>query len=311
MKPKTSGNIFDLNQAYGIIAVSGEKAAVFLQGQLSNDIYAIKHGSYQWSAYCNLKGRVRALLRVWTSEDGYCLLLPRSILAQTLRVLKQYGRFSKITLEDKSADYLISGFVGSIPEEQRRLTTIQLLILPDATVSRFICVESHPPFICGQDTRKASCNGEASDSSQGDLAQWQALDMRAGIPEITPQTIELFLPHPLGLVALKAISFNKGCFCGQEVIARMEYKSTPKRQLAYLQAASYEGPLPTPGMKIYADPHSTQTIGTVVNTAHETLEMLVEIQKDRMSMDVVYLSAADDEKRSAVSTTLIRPFGPE
>ncbi|MBP6104576.1 MAG: folate-binding protein YgfZ [Gammaproteobacteria bacterium] len=303
MNPKTSGNIFDLNQAYGIIAVSGEKAAVFLQGQLSNDIYAIKHGSYQWSAYCNLKGRVRALLRVWPSENGYCVLLPRSILAQTLTVLRQYGRFSKITLEDKSADYLISGFVGSMPEERHRLTRIQLLILPDTNVPRFICVESNP----FPTSNVGADRSEDPNAPQGDLAQWQALDIRAGIPEIVPQTIELFLPHPLGLIALKAISFNKGCFCGQEVIARMEYKSTPKRQLAYLQAASYEGPLPMPGMKIYADLHSTQTIGTVVNAAHETLEMLVEIQKDRMSIDVVYLEGAEGEQRVA---TLIRGFAP-
>jgi len=299
MNPRTSGNIFDLSQAYGVITVSGEKAAVFLQGQLSNDIDTIKNGSYQWSAYCNLQGRVRALLRVWQSENGYCVLLPRSILAETLRVLTQYGRFSKITLEDRSSDYLITGFVGSMPEKLRLLTTIQLLQLPDATVSRFICVESNPP-----------CNGEASNRSQGDLTPWQALDIRAGIPEILPQTVELFLPHHLGLMSLKAISFSKGCFCGQEVIARMEYKSSPKRQLAYLQTASYKGPLPTPGTKIYAEPHnSTQTIGTVVNTVQtESLEMLIEIQKDKMCVDVVYLEGPQGKQRVA---TLIRPCGPD
>jgi tRNA-modifying protein YgfZ len=298
MNAKTSGTIFDLSQTYGIIAISGEKAAVFLQGQLSNDIDTIKHGSYQWSAYCNLKGRVRALLRVWPSENGYCLLLPKSIVAQTLSVLKHYGRFSKITIEDKSADYTITGFVGSMPEALRRSTTIQLLQLPDEPVPRFICVGSHPPF-----------KEDISDSAQADLAQWQTLDIRAGIPEILAQTVELFLPHHVGLIALKAISFSKGCFCGQEVIARMEYKSSPKRQLAYLQAASYEGSLPTPGTKIYADPHnSTQTIGTVVNAIQlETLEMLVEIQKDRMSVDVIYLEGAQGEQGVA---TLIRGFAP-
>ena len=282
MNPKTYGNIFDLSQAYGVITVSGEKAATFLQGQLSNDIHGIKHGSYQWSAYCNLKGRVRALLRVWQSENDYCLLLPQSVLAQTLTVLKQYGRFSRITIEDKSADYLITGFVGSMPEALRRLTTIQLLPLPDAT--RFMCVGA------------GITAGPGPDAPQGDVAQWQALDIRAGIPEIFPETVELFLPHHLGLVGLNAISFSKGCFCGQEVIARMEYKSTPKRQLSYLQTTAYVGLLP-PGTKIYADPHSTQTIGTVVNAIQlETLEMLVEIQKDRMSVDVVYLEGPQGER---------------
>ncbi len=300
MNPKTSGKIFDLSQIYGVITVSGEKAAVFLQGQLSNDIHAIKHGSYQWSAYCNLKGRVRALLRVWPSENGYCMLLPHSILAQTLNVLRQYGRFSKIIIEDKSADYLITGFVGSMPEALHRLTTIQLLQLPDAAVPRFICVGA------GIEA------GTGPDVPQGDVAQWQALDMRAAIPEIAPQTVELFLPHHLGLVALNAISFSKGCFCGQEVIARMEYKSTPKRQLAYLQVASYKGPLPTAGTKIYAEPQAlhmgSASMGTVVNAIQlETLEMLVEIQKDKMSVDVIYLEGPQGKQHVA---TLIRGFAP-
>lgn len=304
MNPKTSGNIFDLSQAYGVITVSGEKAATFLQGQLSNDIHAIKHGSYQWSAYCNLKGRVRALLRVWQSENDYCLLLPQSVLAQTLTVLKQYGRFSRITIEDKSEDYVITGFMGPINEALRSLTTIQLLALPDAT--RFICVESNP--LTTSNVGALSAGPGSPDAPQGDIAQWHALDIRAGIPEIVPETVELFLPHHLGLIALKAISFSKGCFCGQEVIARMEYKSTPKRGLAYVQCDAYKDTPPTPGTLVYEDPQSSQSIGTVVNTTQlETLEMLVEIQKDRMSVDVVYLEGPQDKQRVA---TLIRGFAP-
>lgn len=314
MKKKISSPVFDLSQRYGLISVSGEKAAPFLQGQLSNDIHTLRPGSYQWSAYCNLKGRIRALLRVWLQEPHYFLLLPKSILAQTLSVLKHYGRFSKIIIEDKSTDYFIRGFLN--PDEtilnNLRAEGIQLLPLPDA-IPRFIVVGPNvgADLRCGpvpQNTDPVSQNAcptltdlHLDSIYTGNITQWQALDIRAGIPEIFPKTVELFLPHHLGLPALGALSFSKGCFCGQEVIARMEYRSTPKRGLAYVQIDAYEGPLPTPGSLIYEDLKSTHSIGMVVNAIQiESLEMLVEIEKDAAQDQGLIFRSDTDKSRANI-----------
>ncbi len=335
MNPKISDSLVDLSPYYGIVRVSGVGAAAFLQGQLSANLQALLPGSHQFSAYCNLKGRIRALLRIWRlGSDSYAFMLARSILPQTLKVLADYGRFSKIKLEDCSTQYAIWGLLGAIPEALQALPGMQLLALPDVAVPRFIAVVpadtadtadtadyqdcsamDNPSVIAS--TAKQSRNsalltgllracGPRNDEEEHDsqffrtnpLLQWHALDIRAGIPDIAPQSIALFLPHHLGPTVLAAISFDKGCFCGQEVIARMHYRSTPKRQLAYLQAADDQGPPPAPGTLLYAEKDHSESIGVLVQAVHlETLEALITIQTTHLSLNRLYLEAASGERR--------------
>lgn len=260
----------NLNPHYGLIAASGADALTFLQGQLTCDVREISASNPGFGAYCNLKGRIRALFRIFLIENTYYLQLPRTLLPQILNQLKKYVMFSKVTLKDASGDFIRMGIIG---EEIKSFSEKALLILPlQGRIPRF-------EIIAPKDTKGIFFDAETQNKN---FEYWKSLDIEARIPEIWLETTEQLLPHYINLPQLNAVSFKKGCYCGQEIIARMEYKAKIKRTLFRANLPNCNV-VPPPGTKIYANPEALgEDIGTLVSSAvvDNTLEMLIECQED-------------------------------
>ena len=261
---------FDLSHL-GLIAVQGADAAPFLQGQFTNDIRNLTGSLSQISGYCSPKGRLLALLRVIRSADTIYLQLPVELLTDTLERLRHYVIRSKVTLEDRSDGPIRIGLAGTdapqrlerlglqVPEQDNALAAageVTVLRLP-SPVPRFQLIADYD-----RQTRLWDALGPVS--NWGDPDTWSLHDIRAGIPTIYPATVDAFVPQMVNLQLIDGVSFNKGCYTGQEVVARLHYLAKPKRRM-YL--AKVECPIPPrPGDTLEsATSSSEQAAGRVVD----------------------------------------------
>ncbi len=226
--------------AYALIQVSGTAAASFLQGQLTCDINLLNHKS-TLAAHCNTKGRVRTLYRVFQQDTRFYLRCPKSLLKKALDNLHFYARFSKVSLS--ALEHFI-GFGLIVPIRDRHK-----LPFPELEVNALWETDAHTVLrVPGNEAwdryeiYALKNPHRASEKASHDIIQswlaglpclteqdWALTEILAGIPEIFPETSERFLPHYIGLPQLGAISFSKGCYIGQEIIARMEYRSKEKK----------------------------------------------------------------------------------
>ncbi len=207
-----SGKMIAMILTYlGVIAARGPDTRRFLNGQLSQDLAALSDGHAVRAGLHNPQGRVLALLLMLPqgSED-VLLVLPRERIPSTLALLQRYVLRSKVKLTDESALWLIEGGGANSHANDMPLTS------PYASDGRWIRLRQ----------------GDAADSTDdADLPAWQLADVRAGLPLISEATAGEFVAQMLNLDLLGAISFTKGCYTGQEVIARAHYRGRVKRRL--------------------------------------------------------------------------------
>jgi len=251
--------IVDLSPFYGIMAVSGRDATPFLQGQLTADVMTLTTTKQTLAAYCNLKGRIHALFRLFYHQETYYLTAPKAVLIHAFKQLKRFAQFSKVTLEDISLDWQHFGLS----------TTASAVMLTETPEIISLTLSENPDrFELFGPTKimQARWDMLRETTPEQDLNAWKLLEIQAGIPSIWAETQEKFLPHYLNLPQLGAVSFNKGCYVGQEIIARMQYRGNLKRGLyrAYIKSTTI---LPAPGTPlVYADT-PTEERGTVVLAA--------------------------------------------
>ncbi len=220
----------------GALRIQGADAVRFLQGQLSNDLQRLTPERALIAGYHNPQGRVIALLRlVHLAEADVLAILPRELLTPVAQRLAKFVLRSKVRIAAECADWSISGRVGweaAAPPpplgEQRRVS--------DAII---VCVSEHParyleirPRTAAPPTRPAATTATG--------AHWRVLEVRAGLPQVYAQTSEQFVAQMLNLDVIGAIAFDKGCYTGQEVIARAHYRGRIKRRL---QRFCSRGPL--------------------------------------------------------------------
>lgn len=229
-----------------LIRVSGKDAEKFLQGQLTCDVREVNSQHSSLGAYCNHKGRILAIFRIFFFQDSYYLQLPTDIVASTLEQLKKYAAFSKVTAENVSAQFVQMGYSGSTSIEIiKRFGIAVPMNINDVTINdNFVLIRVHgtqPRFILiGTSENLQELRIQFSQTLPSlDINAWKLLDIAAGIPAIYSITLEMFTPHMVNLPQLHAVSFNKGCYVGQEVIARTQYLGKAKRELsqAYIETA--------------------------------------------------------------------------
>lgn len=262
--------IADLSH-YGLIAVEGEDAREFLQNQFGNDINAVSDSEAQLSSYSNANGRMLAIFHVFLREGVYYLVLPADILAGTLKRLRMFVLRSQVTLTDASAEMarfglagerapdLLSDMLDARPDRPWQVVQkdgLTIIRLPDP-LPRF---EIHGP----PEAVMALWRRLARQARPVGVDVWTWLNIRAGLPDLHPETVEAFVPQMANLEALNAISFRKGCYPGQEVVARMHYLGRLKRRM-YLAHADLAEP-PAPGTAVYAEGEE-QAAGKIVESA--------------------------------------------
>jgi folate-binding protein YgfZ len=236
----------------GALRVSGPDAVSFLQGQLSSDLTRLTTERSSLAGYHNPQGRTIALLRLVRLEEGEVLaILPRELAAAVAARLSKHVLRAKVKVADESADWSISGLIAAALEgvDQAGLTRAQALRAaslgpipcePDAQRrlgdARMICLAGEPArwlvVRAGQSAaRTPEGNGELPDAVSAPRALWRQLDIAAGLPQVYAATSEEFVAQMLNLDVLGAIAFDKGCYTGQEVIARAHYRGRVKRRL--------------------------------------------------------------------------------
>lgn len=225
---------------YCVYKVSGDDAVTFLQGQLTQDINTITPTQAQLAAYCNAKGRMFALLLLFKDADNNLYLrINKSIEETVIKRLKMFVLRSKVNfeitdlvaygLDAATAANTLSGINENVDNLVCKMAN-QTFVIKMPGLSRFECYV--PQSDCEAFT--ATLNRLAAENSSGYLA----LDIQSGFYNIEPSTLETALPQTTPLESWNGISYSKGCYVGQEIIARSKYKGSVKRQLMVAQSSN-------------------------------------------------------------------------
>lgn len=233
-----------------IIRVHGADAEAFLQAQLSHDIELLSEGRSQLAGYCSPKGRLLALFRLLRRGDDFLLLLPRSVLPEILKRLRMFVLRSKVTLEETELRAL--GVAGEGAAEALAAELAPPPEGPDEVTVRdgalMVRLPAPEPMYL--------LLGEALDSLWMALAArlrpvgpaaWRLLEVRAGLPQVLPGAQESFVPQMANLDLVNGLSFSKGCYPGQEIVARMHFLGSLKRRMYRF---ALDGEPPTPGVQV-------------------------------------------------------------
>ncbi|MGA8864033.1 MAG: folate-binding protein [Gallionella sp.] len=270
LKAAEQGTILcDLSQ-FGILRVSGEEAQSFLQNLLSNDINEVSSTRAQLSSLNNAKGRMLATLLIWHKGGDYLLQLPRVLCEPIRKKLAMYVLRSKVKVSDASDEIISLGLSGANAQE---ILLAQFGELPQQPLG--VIGSAQGSVIKIGETRfqvnTTAANAAALWAAFGRHSQpvgsacWDWLNIRSGIPVILPQTQEQFVAQMVNLELIGGVSFKKGCYPGQEIVARMQYLGKLKRRmyLAHMNGSD----TPMPGDELFCADMEGQPSGMIVNSA--------------------------------------------
>lgn len=227
------------------VGADGEK---YLQGQVTADVAALADNQHLLVAHCDAKGKMWSNLRLFRTPQGFAWIERRSVRDVQLTELKKYAVFSKVTIaaDDEHTLLGLAGFqaraalakvFATLPDESNPLvhengTTLLWLGLP---AERFLIVTS--PARAAELTETLRGEAQLNNSTQ-----WLALDIEAGLPVIDAPNSAQFIPQATNMQALGGISFKKGCYTGQEMVARAKYRGANKRALWLLEGTASRVP---------------------------------------------------------------------
>jgi folate-binding protein YgfZ len=279
----------------GVLAVRGSDASKFLQGQLTCNLNYLSDTQASLGARCTQKGRMQSSFRILLEGDGCLLAMATELLEPQLADLKKYAVFSKSKLTDESAAWVRFG----LGQADGALSTLGLELPPEtdavARANGLIAIRVSPgraELWAAADQAQTLRSQLSAQLVEGDLNQWLLGQVRAGIGQVMPSTRELFIPQMLNLQAVGGVSFKKGCYTGQEIVARMQYLGKLKRRLYRLQLDASE--LPEPGAQLFSPTHGS-SIGEVVIAARaeQHIELLAVLQAEAAEGGIIHLGALE------------------
>lgn len=243
---------------FGLLRFSGADARQFLHGQLTCDVQALPAGRSTYGGYCSPKGRLLATFLLWHDADAYFMLLPADLTEPIRKRLAMYVLRAKVTVDDMTpalacigvtgpqAAAQIAALGGSVPAALHALTIhddVRVIAIP---VQRYLVIAPR-----NRTTAAADVNA------------WNALDIAAGVPFITPPTQEQFVAQMVNLDLIGGLSYTKGCYPGQEIVARTHYLGRLKQRMFRCRV----GAPAAAGDKLYCDALGDQTSGMIVTAA--------------------------------------------
>jgi folate-binding protein YgfZ len=228
----------------GVIRFAGPDAAGFLQGQLSNDTRRLAAGGTLLAAYSSPQGRVLAILNLLPHSSGILALLPGEIVLSTIERLRKFVLRAKVQIEDLSGQFRVLGFHGA--EALRQVNLEAPATAPGYVehggigVGRVRAGEGMERYwVVGSGESLARIGLGARDAARVEPARiehdWRLADIRAGAPQVYAATSEMFVAQMLNLDRIDGISFTKGCFTGQEIVARTQHLGRIKRRMFRLR----------------------------------------------------------------------------
>lgn len=268
----------------GILAIEGIDSKKFLQGQVTCNLNYLTSEISSLGARCTPKGRMISSFRVIErATDHYLLCLDKKLISTQLNDFKKYAIFSKVTFTELSDHWLRFGIQGSTSELAFLNVTFPTIINQISHHEDYFVIKvSEHRFELWVPTDSTTNIVEqlADQLPQQTLNAWLLGQIQAGIGQVFQETTELFIPQMINLQAVGGVSFKKGCYTGQEIVARMQYLGKLKRHLYRFRLASNE--LPAIGSTLFSSVHNT-SVGEVVlaaNIAPNGVELLAVVQDD-------------------------------
>lgn len=305
--PLTKG--FTLLDEWGLILVEGPDAAALLQNQLSNSVLSMRRtisggiakGSeaVRLVGYCNPKGRL--LASAWVglfpesteSDDRFALLISKDIAATTAKRLSMYVLRSKVKVVDASNDWKIFGAYQNISTEGQISPSIGSLALrlPDVLSGN----QSFQRVLIAQKKNESELSELKTNAAE--LAQWNSLEVSSAIPRIVLATQEQFVPQMINFESVSGVDFKKGCYPGQEIVARSQYRGAVKRRLQLAHTASSPSALELakPGTELFHESDPSQPCGMLVLAASnpDRIDLQVECKLDALEAGEIHLGKSD------------------
>lgn len=274
----------------GIIRVEGEDAAKFLQGQLTQDFSLLGLSEGRLAAYCSAKGRMLAsFVGFKRSHTEIVLVCGRDILAPTLKRLSMYVLRAKARLSDATADFDLYGLLGSSMDAAAGQAGAPWTKTDAGTAS---IVELYPADGQRRGLWIAPARETAPAGPVLSPTFWEWTEVRSGIARISPPVVEAFVPQMLNYESVGGVNFKKGCYPGQEVVARSQFRGTLKRRAYVAHSAS---PLEA-GQEVFHDADPSQPCGLVVQAAAAPaggVDAIISIQISAAQTGSLRASGAD------------------
>ena len=279
---------------FGLLSCTGDEAREFLHAQLTSDVSALQADRARYAGWCSAKGRLLASLLVVPHAEGFFLQLSRDIAPATTKRLSMFILRAKVKLADASEAWVQIGLWGSqaaaqlaalgfeTPAADLAITRAGDALAVRVAAQRFLLLAP-----AGQRGRFLEALGDGGDEA------WALEEIRAGRPHVVRETQDQFVPQMVNLERLGAVDFHKGCYPGQEIVARTQYRGILKRRMVRAKVAAPAAP----GYDLYADNLPGQASGTVVNAARTpegATELLAVLQINSLeSASEIRLGAAD------------------
>ena len=257
----------DLSQ-YGLFKVTGEDAQTFLQNLLSNDISAVSPSRAQYSSFNSAKGRMLATFLIWQKNADYFLQLHRSLVSTMQKKLTMYVLRSKVKISDASDEMICIGLSGKDANTlaQETFSAVPEAVMDmshDANASVLRLGMQRLMIVTTPAQATALWSSLKCGSTQAGSSCWDWLNIQAGIPVILPATQEHFVAQMANLDLIDGVSFKKGCYPGQEIVARTQYLGKLKRRMYLAHVASTA----KAGDELYSTEMEGQSCGMVANAS--------------------------------------------
>jgi tRNA-modifying protein YgfZ len=248
---------------WGVLRARGADALSFLHSQLTQGFAVLPLGQARLTGYCSAKGRLLASLVAWrTGEEEVLLACSADLLAATLKRLTLYVLRAKCRLDDASHELALFGLAGA---------SAQRWLGDAAPAASWRAVQRHAGWVIALPDAEGVVRfllAQAADAAPPDLPAlgndaWRWLEVRSAVPRISASTVEQFVPQMVNLELVGGVDFQKGCYPGQEIVARSQYRGTLKRRMFLFDS---DGPA-QPGQEVFHSGDATQPAGMVVNAA--------------------------------------------
>jgi len=271
---------------WGVIRARGADAASFLHGQLTNDMLHLGSGRAVPAGFCSAKGRLQASFLVWAGQaDEILLACSASVLAPTLKRLSMFVLRAQCKLSDASHELPLHGLMGEAaaaaggdvqPWACRHLGAATLIRLPDV-----------------QGVPRAMLAGAAPAGVPAlELDRWRWLEVNSGVPVVEAATVDQFVPQMVNFEVIGGVDFKKGCYPGQEVVARSQYRGTLKRRMFLFDVAGQA----SAGQELFHSSDPGQPAGMVANAAPSPnggASMLCEVKLAALTSGSLHLGSVD------------------
>lgn len=276
-----------------LLLVKGPDASKFLQGQVTCDLRELVNPVTRLGLQCNPKGRILLSFRaLQLNPETIALRLPASMLGNAKTSLGKYIVFSKAKLYDDNdrvlfgvygdnAQEAVNTYFGSLPSGDEGWVEQDGNILIQLGKNQFEC------WITPADTDNFLQQLAAS-TDEGELNDWELLNIRAGIADVYPETVELFTPQEINYQLVNGVNFRKGCYTGQEIVARLHYRGKLKRHMYRFELSGNQLP---PSATALVNATSRNSCGHLVSAAFsengkiEILASLLDEQRDQVTLE--------------------------